>query len=108
MGFINVDSLCYCTTSCKYHRTVFFSKNISSEEIVKMYEALGFEFSGNVAVKVHSGEKGNQNYLKAEMFKDIINHVNGTIVECNTAYKGRRYETDDHKTLLQFVIIFFL
>ena len=80
---------------------VYFSREITKENLVNMYKALGKELKGNVAVKVHSGEKGNQNYLKAEMFKDIINHVNGTIVECNTAYEGMRNTTEKHKELIK-------
>lgn len=80
---------------------VYFSKEITKENLVNMYKVLGKELKGNVAVKVHSGEKGNQNYLKAEMFEDIINHVNGTIVECNTAYEGMRNTTEKHKELIK-------
>ena len=80
---------------------VYFSKEITKENIVNMYKALGKELKGKVAVKVHSGEKGNQNYIKAEMFEDIIKHVNGTIVECNTAYEGMRNTTEKHKELIK-------
>ena len=80
---------------------VFFSKNISSEEIVKMYEALGFELSGNVAVKVHSGEAGNQNFLGPDLYKDVIEKVNGTVVECNTAYEGRINTTKEHLKVME-------
>lgn len=80
---------------------VYFSKEITKENLVNMYNALGKDLKGNVAVKVHSGEKGNQNYLKAEMFEDIIKHVNGTIVECNTAYNGMRNTTEKHKELIK-------
>lgn len=65
---------------------VYFSKRITPENVEKMYEALGVNLKGKVAVKVHSGEKGNQNYLHPEFMKEIVKHVNGTIVECNTAY----------------------
>ena len=65
---------------------VYFCREIKPENIVKMYEALNIELPGNVAVKVHSGEKGNQNFLRPEIFKEIVQRVNGTIVECNTAY----------------------
>ena len=79
---------------------VYFIKDITEENIVKIYEALNFELKGNVAVKVHSGEKGNQNYLHPEFFKDIIEYVNGTVVECNTAYEGTRNTSEKHlKTL---------
>lgn len=75
---------------------VYFSKNINSEEIVKMYEKLGIELKGNVAVKVHSGEMGNQNFLGPELYKNVIEKVNGTVVECNTAYEGKRNTTEKH------------
>ena len=79
---------------------VYFSKNITSDSLVKMYEVLGVELQGKVAVKVHSGEKGNQNFLKPELMKSIVDYVQGTIVECNTAYKGARNETKKHKELM--------
>lgn len=75
---------------------VYFTKVITKEKIVEMYQKLGINLSGNVAVKVHSGEKGNQNFLKPEFMKDIIDYVNGTVVECNTAYEGSRNTTDKH------------
>lgn len=80
---------------------VYFIKDITEENIVKIYEALNFELKGNVAVKVHSGEKGNQNYLRPEFLKNIIDRVNGTIVECNTAYEGARNTTEKHKALME-------
>lgn len=60
---------------------VYFTKDISEESIVKMYDALGIKLPGKVAVKVHSGEEGNQNYLHPEFMRKIIEHVNGTVVE---------------------------
>lgn len=75
---------------------VYFSKNITADEIVKMYEKLGITLPGNVAVKVHSGEAGNQNFLGPDLYKEVINKVNGTVVECNTAYAGRRNTTEAH------------
>lgn len=75
---------------------VYFSKNITADEIVKMYEKLGMTLPGNVAVKVHSGEAGNQNFLGPDLYKEVINKVNGTVVECNTAYAGRRNTTEEH------------
>ena len=80
---------------------VYFTKNITPESVVKMYEVLGIELPGSVAVKVHSGEQGNQNYLRPEFMKKMVEHVNGTIVECNTAYAGARNESDKHKELLK-------
>ncbi len=81
--------------------TVYFTKNLSKESLIKIYEKLGVNLEGNVAVKVHSGEAGNQNFLHPEYFKDIIDHVNGTVVECNTAYEGQRNTTEKHKKLME-------
>ncbi len=75
---------------------VFFSKTITPEKIKELYMALGRELKGNVAVKVHSGEIGNQNFLGPEVFKPVIDAVNGTVVECNTAYDGGRDTTEKH------------
>ena len=69
---------------------VYFSKIISDDRIVDIYKCLNQELKGNVAVKVHSGEEGNQNYLKTQFIEKIISYVNGTVVECNTAYDGSR------------------
>ena len=80
---------------------VYFTKEITPESVVKMYEKLGKELTGKVALKVHSGEAGNQNYLHPEFMKPIINRVNGTIVECNTAYAGQRNNTEKHKKLME-------
>ena len=80
---------------------VYFIKEITSENLVKLYDALNIKLEGNVAVKLHSGEAGNQNYLRPEFVKDIINHVNGTVVECNTAYDGARNTTEKHMQLMQ-------
>ena len=80
---------------------VYFIKEITPENIIKSYEALGIELLGKVAVKMHSGEKGNQNYLRPEFVKDMINHVNGAVVECNTAYEGARNSTEKHKELIK-------
>ena len=66
-----------------------------------MYKKLGVDLKGKVAVKVHSGEDGNQNYLKPEFLEDIVKCVNGTIVECNTAYEGMRNTTEKHKELIK-------
>lgn len=79
---------------------VYFIKNITKENVVRIYEELNKELKGNVAVKVHSGEDGNQNYLKSEFLVPIIEKVNGTVVECNTAYEGARNTTDKHKKLM--------
>ena len=75
---------------------VYFIKDITPENVVKLYEQLEKELPGKVAVKVHSGEEGNQNYLKPEFMKPMVEHVNGTVVECNTAYAGERNTTEKH------------
>ncbi len=80
---------------------VYFSKNISPEGLVNIYKKLGIQLSGNVAVKLHSGEKGNKNYLKPEFVKEIIQYVKGTVVECNTAYEGARNYTEKHLKLIK-------
>ena len=75
---------------------VYFTKEITKENLVKLYKTLGKELPGKVAVKVHSGEDGNQNFLRPEFMEDIIKYVNGTVVECNTAYDGERNTTEKH------------
>lgn len=81
---------------------VYFSKEITSEKVLELYKMLGKELSGNVAVKVHSGEKGNQNFLRPDFWENIITHVGGTVVECNTAYSGERNTTEKHKKLIEY------
>lgn len=80
---------------------VYFTKEITEESLVKIYEKLGIELKGNVAVKLHSGEEGNQNYLRPKFVKNIIDRVGGTVVECNTAYDGARNTTEKHKELIK-------
>lgn len=80
---------------------VYFCKEITPENVVKIFEKLEKELPGKVAVKVHSGEEGNQNYLHPEFMKKIIDKVNGTVVECNTAYEGQRNTTEKHKKLME-------
>lgn len=75
---------------------VYFSKKLDSQELINLYELLGKKLTGNVAIKVHSGEEGNQNYLKPLFLKPIIDYINGTVVECNTAYEGERNTTEKH------------
>ena len=75
---------------------VYFTNEITPEAMIKMYETLGVKLPGKVAVKLHSGEVGNQNFLRPAFMKPIIDHVNGTIVECNTAYAGKRNTTEAH------------
>lgn len=75
---------------------VFFSREITPEKVVEMYQLAGKELSGKVAVKLHSGEEGNQNFLRPEFWKPMIEHIDGTVVECNTAYEGSRNTTQKH------------
>ena len=79
---------------------VYFSRTITPEKVLELYKLVGKELPGNVAVKVHSGEKGNQNFLRPDFWKDIIGYVGGTVVECNTAYEGARNTTRKHRQLL--------
>ena len=81
--------------------TVYFTNELTPEAVVKMYKQLGVELPGKVAVKVHSGEDGNQNYLHPEFMKPVIDAVHGTVVECNTAYGGARNETPKHIELMK-------
>lgn len=78
---------------------IYFSKTITPEKVLELYKLLGKELAGKVAVKVHSGEKGNQNFLKPDFWKPVVDYVNGTVVECNTAYKGERNTTEKHLKL---------
>ena len=80
---------------------VYFTKEITPESVVKMYETLGVNLPGKVAVKLHSGEQGNQNYIRPEFVKAIVEKVNGTVVECNAAYEGARNSTEKHKKLIE-------
>ncbi len=79
---------------------VYFSREITPEKVVELYRLLGVSLKGRVAVKVHSGEKGNQNFLRPEFWKPMIDEVDGTAVECNTAYEGGRHNTEVHKKTL--------
>ncbi len=81
--------------------TVYFTRVMTPEKIVELYQLLGRELSGKVAVKVHSGEEGNQNFLKPAFWKNIIDHVGGTVVETNTAYGGARNTTERHMELFR-------
>lgn len=75
---------------------VYFTKNITPESVIKIYEALGVELPGKVGVKVHSGEVGNQNFIKPQFWKPMIDKVKGAIIECNTAYEGKRNTSEAH------------
>ncbi len=80
---------------------VFFTKDITPESVLKLYMLLGVTLEGNVAIKVHSGEPGNQNFLTPDFWKPVIDHVGGTVVECNTAYAGGRDTTEHHMQTFQ-------
>ncbi len=80
---------------------VYFTKQITPEKVVELYKLLGVELKGNVAIKLHSGEVGNQNFLKPEFWQPIIQLVGGTVVECNTAYEGMRNTTENHLQTMQ-------
>lgn len=80
---------------------VYFTKSITPKKVTELYKLLGRSLEGNIAVKIHSGEVGNQNFLKPDFWEDIINYVDGTVVECNTAYEGRRNTTEKHLDTLK-------
>ena len=80
---------------------VYFTKTITPEKVVEMYKLAGRTLEGKVACKVHSGEKGNQNFIKPEFWKPMVEEVNGTVVECNTAYPGARNTSPKHLVLLE-------
>lgn len=80
---------------------VYLTKTITPEKVVEMYQKLGIELPGKVAVKVHSGEEGNQNYLHPEFMRPMIDYVKGTVVECNTAYDGEHNTTEKHQKLME-------
>ena len=80
---------------------VYFTKDLSSHSLVKLLNLLDKKLTGNVAVKIHSGEEGNQNYLRPDYLKEIVEYVHGTVVECNTAYDGERNTTEKHLNLLK-------
>jgi len=80
---------------------VYFSREITAQSVLKLYQQLGVSLEGNVAIKVHSGEPGNQNFLRPEFWRPVINHVGGTVVECNTAYAGGRDTAEHHLQTFQ-------
>lgn len=80
---------------------VYFIKEVTPDALVKIYEAMGKKLNGNIAIKLHSGEKGNQNYVKPEFVQKLIDKLGGTVVECNTAYEGARNTTEKHKKLME-------
>ena len=80
---------------------VYFSREISAEKVLDMYKLLGVQLEGRVAVKVHSGERGNQNFLRPDFWKPVVDFVGGTVVETNTAYEGSRHNTTVHQQLMK-------
>ena len=85
------------TTTMSFAQSkVYFTKEISPEALVKIYKALGVEAKGRVAVKISTGEGGNNHYLKPTLIRQLVDEVNGTIVECNTAYGGSRQDVKKH------------
>ena len=80
---------------------VYFSPTISAEKIIELYNMLGKKLDGRIAIKVHSGERGNQNFLRPDFWREVIDHVGGTVVECNTAYEGERNYTERHIKLFR-------
>ena len=82
--------------------TVYFSRTITPEKVLELYQKLGITLPGKVAVKVHSGEKGNQNFLRPDFWKPVIDHVGGTVVEANTAYEGERNTSEKHRKLIAY------
>ena len=82
--------------------TVYFSREITPEKVAALYDLTGKPLSGRVAVKLHSGEAGNQNYLRPDFWRPVIRHVGGTVVECNTAYDGQRALLLDTAEILRF------
>ena len=81
---------------------VYFSREITPEKVLELYEMLGADLPGKVAIKLHSGEKGNQNFLGPDFWRPVIDRVGGTVVECNTAYKGERDTTEKHLGLMSY------
>ena len=80
---------------------VYFTRDLSPQAMLRLYGALGVQLPGKVAVKIHSGEPGNQNFIRPDFMKPMIDHVGGTIVECNTAYDGGRNTTHAHKITME-------
>lgn len=81
--------------------TVYFTKEITPRAMIRMYEAMGVRLPGKVAVKLHSGEVGNQNFLRPDFMRPVIDYVKGTVVECNTAYEGKRNTTEAHRATMK-------
>ena len=82
---------------------VYFTREITPEGLIKIYEQVGKQLKGKVAIKISTGEPGGHNFLNPKLIKDLVNKLNGTIVECNTAYEGQRDTTEKHKKLMEYV-----
>lgn len=80
---------------------VYFINSVTAQNMIKMYDALGVNLSGRKALKIHSGEVGNQNFLRPDFMKPIVDYFGGTIVECNTAYEGERNTTEKHRKTME-------
>ncbi len=80
---------------------VYFSREITPQKVAEIYDRLGIDLPGKIAVKLHSGEEGNQNFLGPDFWEPMIKKLNGTVVECNTAYEGARDTTEKHLKLLE-------
>ena len=80
---------------------VYFTKEITPDSLLNIYKKLNIDLKGKIAVKLHSGEQGNQNYVKPDFVKNIVDYVKGTVVECNTAYEGARDTTEKHEKLME-------
>lgn len=80
---------------------VYFTKEITSDSLIRIYEALNFDLKGKVAIKISTGEPGGHNFLNPQLIKGLVEKLNGTIVECNTAYGGRRDTTEEHLKVIE-------
>ncbi len=91
-----------CTAKEPTTPKVYMTTDISAEGLVKVFEALGVQYDGKVAVKISTGERGGHNFLKPELIKDLVQKVDGTIVECNVAYPGARYSNEEHWNTIKY------
>jgi uncharacterized Fe-S center protein len=89
------------STNAQTQATVYFTSEITPESLVKIYKALGKEATGKVAVKISTGESAQSNHLRPELIGSLVHEVNGTIVECNTAYGGNRSNTAAHRRAIE-------
>ena len=94
--FLSLIAAASISAGCLAQAKVYFTKDITPEALVKIYEATGRKATGRVAVKISTGEPGGHNFLKPQLIEKLVKKVDGTIVECNTAYGGKRSKTEDH------------